>query len=110
MLGHLSFGVSDLDRAITFYDAALAPLGLARVWTKGDAAGYGPPGGGDLLAFKRRSVTAVPPLGQASIWRSTRRRTPRLTPSTRQLWLLAESTMALPVCALTMVQLIMQLS
>src|SRR5258707_15585153 len=61
MLGHLSFGVSDLDRAIAFYDAALAPLGLARVWTKSDAAGYGPPGGGDLLAFKRRSVTAVPP-------------------------------------------------
>jgi len=24
MLGHLSFGVSDLERAITFYDAALA--------------------------------------------------------------------------------------
>jgi len=28
MLGHLSFGVSDLDRAIAFYDAALGPLGL----------------------------------------------------------------------------------
>jgi catechol 2,3-dioxygenase-like lactoylglutathione lyase family enzyme len=51
MLGHLSFGVSDLDRAMAFYDAALAPLGLTRVWTKIDAAGYGPPGRGDLLAL-----------------------------------------------------------
>jgi catechol 2,3-dioxygenase-like lactoylglutathione lyase family enzyme len=30
MLGHVSFGVSDLERAIAFYDAALAPLGLTR--------------------------------------------------------------------------------
>src|SRR6516225_11815902 len=28
MLGHLSFGVADLERAIAFYEAALAPLGL----------------------------------------------------------------------------------
>jgi catechol 2,3-dioxygenase-like lactoylglutathione lyase family enzyme len=33
MLGHLSFGVSDLKRSIAFYDAALAPLGLVHVWT-----------------------------------------------------------------------------
>ena len=39
MLGHLSFGVSNLERAITFYDAALAPLGLIRVWTNNDAGG-----------------------------------------------------------------------
>jgi catechol 2,3-dioxygenase-like lactoylglutathione lyase family enzyme len=61
MLGHLSFGVSDLERAIAFYDAALAPLGLTRVWTKTDAAGYGPLGRGDLLALKKRSVAATPP-------------------------------------------------
>ena len=61
MLGHLSFGVSDLERCKAFYDAALAPRGLARVWTKGDAAGYGPPGRGDLLALKKRSAAAVPP-------------------------------------------------
>jgi len=61
MLGHLSFGVSDLERAVAFYDAALAPLGLTRVWTKSDAAGYGPPGRGDLLALKKRSVAATPP-------------------------------------------------
>jgi catechol 2,3-dioxygenase-like lactoylglutathione lyase family enzyme len=60
MLGHLSFGVSDLERAIAFYDATLAPLGLTRVWTQSDAAGYGPPGRGDLLAVKKRSAAAPP--------------------------------------------------
>jgi catechol 2,3-dioxygenase-like lactoylglutathione lyase family enzyme len=60
MLGHLSFGIADLDRAIAFYAAALAPLGLTRVWTKGDAAGYGPSGGGDLLALKRRAGASAP--------------------------------------------------
>ena len=61
MLGHLSFGVSDLERSIAFYDAALAPLGLTRVWTKPNAAGYGPPGGGDLLALKKQSSAVKPP-------------------------------------------------
>jgi catechol 2,3-dioxygenase-like lactoylglutathione lyase family enzyme len=61
MLGHLSFGVSDLERAIAFYDAALAPLGLTRVWTNVRAAGYGPPGRGDLLALKQQSAPVNPP-------------------------------------------------
>lgn len=62
MLSHLSFGVSDLARAIAFYDAALAPLGLVRVWTAADgAAGYGPPGGGDLLALKQQAGPVTPP-------------------------------------------------
>ncbi|SEG76406.1 VOC family protein [Bosea lathyri] len=58
MLGHLSFGVRDLAAAIAFYDAALAPLGLVRVWSDADAAGYGKPGGGDVLALKRRPDAA----------------------------------------------------
>jgi len=61
MLGHISFGISDLDRAIAFYDAVLAPLGLTRVWTKKDAAGYGPPGRGDILALKRQMSGVTPP-------------------------------------------------
>jgi catechol 2,3-dioxygenase-like lactoylglutathione lyase family enzyme len=61
MLGHLSFGVSDLDRAIAFYDAALAPLCMVRVWTNERAAGYGPPGRGDLLALKLQSSPVLPP-------------------------------------------------
>ena len=60
MLGHLSFGISDLGRAIAFYDAALAPLGLTRVWTTDNAAGYGPPGHGDILALKRRAGASAP--------------------------------------------------
>jgi catechol 2,3-dioxygenase-like lactoylglutathione lyase family enzyme len=61
MLGHLSFGVWDLERSIAFYDAALAPLGLTRVWTKPSAAGYGLATGGDLLARKTQSSPVRPP-------------------------------------------------
>ena len=61
MLGHLSFGVADLARAIRFYDAVLAPLGYVRVWTIERQAGYGVPGGGDKLALKLQSASVVPP-------------------------------------------------
>lgn len=37
---HLSIGVSDLERAIRVYDAALAPLGITRLWRSARAAGY----------------------------------------------------------------------
>ena len=58
MLHHLSLGVSDIARAATFYDAALAALGYHRIWSDirpgepDQAIGYGPPGGGDKLALK----------------------------------------------------------
>jgi catechol 2,3-dioxygenase-like lactoylglutathione lyase family enzyme len=55
MLDHVSLGVTDLRRSIAFYDAALAALGVVRVWTKEDAAGYGPPGGEDRLALFTRT-------------------------------------------------------
>ncbi|MFO7483719.1 VOC family protein [Oceanibaculum nanhaiense] len=51
MLGHLSFGVTDLDRAIAFYDPVLAALGQVRLWQNERGAGYGPPGGNDRLAL-----------------------------------------------------------
>lgn len=44
MYDHISIGVSDLDRSVAIYDAALAPLGLVRLWKAGRAAGYGPEG------------------------------------------------------------------
>ncbi len=44
MYDHLSLGVAELDRAAAFYDAALAPLGLVRLWRVARAVGYGPPG------------------------------------------------------------------
>lgn len=61
MLGHLSFGVEDLERAAAFYDAALAPLGFVRVWTSPRGVGYGLPGGGDKLALFARPGQAVAP-------------------------------------------------
>ena len=41
---HLSIGVADLARAMAFYDACLAPLGLVRLWDNPISAGYGPAG------------------------------------------------------------------
>jgi len=63
MLGHLSFGVTDIERAIAFYDIALAPLGMVRVWTSPNGAGYGYPDGGDLLALKPRASASPPGAG-----------------------------------------------
>jgi catechol 2,3-dioxygenase-like lactoylglutathione lyase family enzyme len=60
MISHLSFGVGDLARAQRFYDAALAPLGVVRVWSAADGAGYGPAGGEDGLALKLRSESSPP--------------------------------------------------
>ena len=61
MLGHISFGVTDLLRATNFYDAALAPLGAVRVWTVDDGAGYGLRDGGDFLALKLQAEPVRPP-------------------------------------------------
>jgi len=61
MLGHLSFGVEDLHRAAKFYDAALQPLGLVRVWSTDRSAGWGPHGKGDLLAIFLHAGTARSP-------------------------------------------------
>ena len=44
MFLYITIGISDLARAIRFYDAALAPLGLIRRVTEGDEAGYGDAG------------------------------------------------------------------
>lgn len=61
MLGHLSFGVHDLDRAAAFYDAVLAPLGYVRVWTSPHAVGFGAPGGGDKLALFAKPGEVIAP-------------------------------------------------
>lgn len=65
MLHHISLGARDIEAAVRFYDAVLAPLGYVRVWSdlravgSGQAVGYGLPGGGDKLAIKQ--VTAPVP-------------------------------------------------
>ena len=40
---YITLGTNDLARAIRFYDAALAPLGLQRRATEADEAGYARP-------------------------------------------------------------------
>ena len=41
MIDHVSVGVRDLDRAARFYEAALTPLGLARLVTRPATIGFG---------------------------------------------------------------------
>src|ERR1700730_10179101 len=42
MLDHVTIGVSDIERSKAFYDRALRPLGIERLYAEGDAfAGYG---------------------------------------------------------------------
>ena len=61
MLGHLSFGVEDLERAARFYDRILAPLGFERVWSNERGVGFGEKGGGDKLALFARPGQVVAP-------------------------------------------------
>jgi catechol 2,3-dioxygenase-like lactoylglutathione lyase family enzyme len=44
VLGHISFGVSDLARSRAFYDGTMGALGYARVYSGPHAIGYGAPG------------------------------------------------------------------
>ena len=41
MIDHVSVGVTDLDRAARFYEAALAALGLSRLVTRPATIGFG---------------------------------------------------------------------
>jgi catechol 2,3-dioxygenase-like lactoylglutathione lyase family enzyme len=60
LLGHISFGVSDLERSRAFYDATMRALGYARVYTGDRAIGYGAPGSSNdrlLLILQPQGVT-----------------------------------------------------
>src|ERR1700748_140479 len=41
MIDHVSLAVSDLDRAVLFYERALAPLGISRLVTRPAVVGVG---------------------------------------------------------------------
>ena len=42
MLDHVTVGISDIERSKTFYDQALKPLGIERLYAEGKSfAGYG---------------------------------------------------------------------
>ena len=60
VLGHISFGVADLERAGRFYDAVMKPLGWARDWTEPKGIGFGIPGEGELALFLK-GAEARPP-------------------------------------------------
>jgi catechol 2,3-dioxygenase-like lactoylglutathione lyase family enzyme len=59
MLHHASIPVADIDRAASFYDAALAPLGYRRVCSAPGFAGYGVLDGHDKFALMQ-AAPAVP--------------------------------------------------
>ncbi len=40
MLDHVTLGVTDIDRSKRFYDRALSPLGIARLYAEENVAGY----------------------------------------------------------------------
>ncbi len=60
MLHHVSIAVSNLNRASSFYDAVLAPLGYVQVFSDDEAVGYGYAGGGDKLCLKLSDQVTVP--------------------------------------------------
>src|SRR3982074_486477 len=41
MIDHVSLAVSDLERAVTFYERTLAPLGLMKLVTRPAMVGFG---------------------------------------------------------------------
>ena len=62
MLGHISFGVSDLAASAAFYDATMRALGYERVFTGDRAVGYGAPGSDvDRLLLILQPDGAAPP-------------------------------------------------
>lgn len=62
MLGHISFGVSDLTRSGAFYDATMQALGYARVFGSDRAIGYGAPGSpNDRLLLIQQPGAVMPP-------------------------------------------------
>ena len=64
MLDHISIGVADLARAGRFYDAALAPLGVARMSDGESSIGYGKDGAAVFwILVARRPVPADPESG-----------------------------------------------
>lgn len=71
MLHHLSIAVSDLNRASTFYDAVLEPLGYVQVFADDEAVGYGYAGGDDKLCLKlaEQVMKRISPFGTFEIFR-----------------------------------------
>lgn len=84
MIDHVSIAVSDLARAVPFYEQALAPLGLAKLVVRPAMVGFGKtypeiwinmragmaplsPGSGAHLALRARTTAAVDAFHAAAI-------------------------------------------
>ena len=63
MLGHMSIGVRDIEKARRFYDALFGPLGWTNLWTDDDALGYGGTDGNDKFAVFLKSGGHPPGAG-----------------------------------------------
>ena len=50
MIGYATIGANDFDKARSFYDAVLAPLGGKRTMTNDRMQGYGAPGSPGMVA------------------------------------------------------------
>lgn len=76
MIDHISLAVSDIDRAVAFYEATLAPLGLAKLVVRPGMVGFGKtypeiwlnlrvdlsrsaPGGGAHIALRARTSAEI---------------------------------------------------
>lgn len=110
MIDHVFLSVSDLDRSVAFYGAALAPLGITdRVDFDGKD---GPPGHPDLKGFgcKGRFVLWLR-TGVVEAWRrmsgSSRTRRPRSMRLMPPRWRRARPTMARRACGFTTIRAIM---
>ena len=42
MIGYVTIGTKDLDKAVQFYDALLATIGVQKLWQHGQMAAWGP--------------------------------------------------------------------
>ena len=51
MIGYVTLGANDFERAKSFYDVVLADLGAKRTMTNDRMQGYGSVGGGPMLAI-----------------------------------------------------------
>jgi catechol 2,3-dioxygenase-like lactoylglutathione lyase family enzyme len=60
MISHVSVGVTDLQRALRFYDAVLQALGYRRVYTGPISAGWGTPDGTEQFAVKLQGRAPAP--------------------------------------------------
>ena len=80
MIDHIGFKVKNLDAAVRFYTAALAPLGVVLTSQDESGAGFGPPGapalwlypskdakGGAHVAFRAKNNAAVDGFHRAGV-------------------------------------------